>query len=101
MRLPMESGRSSPPRSATIPSRERTTFNSICRPTREEWIKHHKPDQRKPPRGNCHLQLDPAQRSDVPCHHHQRPTKKRTELHRLVPESSFQTFSCETKAWFV
>ena len=82
MRLPMDSVRSSPARSATIPSREWTTFTSICRPTREEWTRHHRPDQRKLPRGNCHPQLDPAQSSDVPCHHHQRPTKKRAEFQR-------------------
>ena len=83
---------------------KRTTFNSICRLTREEWIKHHKPDQRKPPRGNCHLQLDPAQRSDLPCHHHQRPPKTHQEKNQVAPidaESFFQTFSYETKAWFV
>ena len=89
--------RSSPARYATITSREWTLFTGICRPTREEWTKHHRPDQAKPPRGNCHLQLDPAQSSNVPCHHHQRPTRKRAELHRLMPESSFQTIFRGTK----
>ena len=79
MRLPMDNARSSPARSATIPSREKTIFTSMCRPTREEWTRHHRPDQRKPSRGNCHLQLDSAQSTPRPSRQ-QRPTKRRTEL---------------------
>ena len=79
MRLPMDNARSSPARSATIPSREKTIFTSMCRPTREEWTRHHRPDQRKSSRGNCHLQLDPTQSTPRPSRQ-QRPTKKRTEL---------------------
>ena len=97
MRLPMDSDRSSPARSATIPSREWTLFTGICRPTGEEWTKHHRSDQRKPPRGNCHLQLDPVQSSDVPSHYHQRPTKKRAELHRFMPDSALKTIFWGTK----
>ena len=75
MRLPMDSARSSP----TIPSREKTTFSSICRPTREEWARHHRPDQGKPSRGNCHLQLNPSQSSSRSSRQ-QRPTKRGAKL---------------------
>jgi hypothetical protein len=33
----------------------------------------------------------PSSKQQRTCHHHQRPTKKRAELQRLMPESSFQT----------
>ena len=79
MRLPIDSTCSSPARSAIIPFREKTTCTSTCRPTREEWTRHHRPDQRKPSRGNCHLQMDPAQ-STPRSSRQQRPTKKRAEL---------------------
>ena len=101
----MDSDRSSPARSATIPSREWTLFTSICRPTREEWTKHHTPDQAKPPRGNCHLQLDPAQSSNVRVTTTKDPPRKEPSCNDWCQSRPskpyFEEQSCRCFSWWI
>ena len=101
----MDSDRSSPARSATIPSREWTLFTGICRPTREEWTKHHTPDQAKPPRGNCHLQLDPAQSSNVRVTTTKDPPRKEPSCNDWCQSRPskpyFEEQSCRCFSWWI